>query len=296
MATGFPGEQEVRVVVVGGVFREILDGDVSPKARFGGSGLVASLVCSRLGASTALVSYVGSEDASAVFPMLEAAGVDTNSVSVVSGASGTFVFPHGEDRPWPMYRPAEAAPHEAPFIPEAAVYIVFGIPDFDPVAAGWLDHLPTSAILIWDRQGWISRARDYRAASSLAPLQKIYVANLDEVLEEFSIGAKSELWNSLPPYGFSAAIVKEGTKGCTVIESSYGRIQRREVAGFPIEVSSTVGSGDAFVGGAGAGLASDAELVDAVRLGNASASAFLSAGGDPLVEGFAESVRRLGRS
>ena len=128
------------VLVIGGIFREILDGDTDPRRRYGGSGLTASVAAARFGARVALASYVGAEDEETVRSELQLAGVDHSAVLSVVGASGTFVFPTLDDpkRPWPMYRPAEAFPKELPQIPEADIVVVFGIPDCDPVALGWL--------------------------------------------------------------------------------------------------------------------------------------------------------------
>ncbi|MCL4553510.1 MAG: hypothetical protein M1305_08225, partial [Candidatus Marsarchaeota archaeon] len=66
----------IDVLIVGGIFREILNGDTNATTRYGGSGLTASVAAARFGASVALASYVGSEDESAVRAELRAACVD----------------------------------------------------------------------------------------------------------------------------------------------------------------------------------------------------------------------------
>lgn len=230
------------VVVVGGVFREVLDGDVAPRPRLGGSGLTAALPSAQCNARTSLVSYVGEEDLAVATSMTRAADVDTGSLLVLPGASGTFVFPSAGalPRPWPMYRPAEAVPVAAPAVPIAEVYLVFGIPDFDPIAAGWLDGLPEDATLIWDRQGWMSRARDSRAAAALNPRRKILLANLQEGIDEFGGDTTSALVARLPPIGYESAVVKLGDAGLAMVsKAGKGRTSGR-VGAFDVEVGSTI--------------------------------------------------------
>lgn len=281
------------IVVVGGIFREILDGDTYPQPRMGGSGLVAAIVASRFGARTVLASYVGEEDAPAVLVMLAAAGVETNMVTCLPGASGTFVFPSGGEHPWPMYRPAEAVPTVAPDIGEARVYLVFGMPDFDPVAAGWLVSVPADATLIWDRQGWISRARDSRAVLSSAAGRKIYLANLEEAFEEFSEGSEESLWERLPPDGYEAAVIKRGVDSCVLIDRGIGGERVSYIEAFPVDADNTIGSGDVFAGAVAAELAKGTILRDAVMVGNGAASAFVATSGDVLDEGLPENTGRL---
>jgi sugar/nucleoside kinase (ribokinase family) len=289
-----PRSAVLDVVVVGGVFREILNGDTSPRARLGGSGVTAAVTSARLGAKTALVSYVGEEDASAAFSMLGSSGVDTESVLVLPGASGTFVFPSAAGgRPWPMYRPAEAVPGNRPEVPEAAVYVVFGIPDFDPVAAGWTQVLSEDAILIWDRQGWISRARDSKPAGALRPRRKVYVANVEEVLEEFPAESEGAAMLALPPARYTAAIVKRGTRGCVVIEIVKGTRRGRTIAAATVHVGSTIGSGDAFAGGLAFRLAKGWSVEEGALAGNAAAGALLEAQCDPFADSVPERSRAL---
>lgn len=279
----------IDVLVVGGIYREVLDGDSTPRFRFGGSGLTAAIVAARSGVRTGLTSFVGEEDADSVFAMLQAADVDVRGVSILPGASGTFVFPTDGTRPWPMYRPAEALPDNAPQVSEAGVYVVFGMPDCDPVALGWLEHLQELAILIWDRQGWISRARNAQAVGELSPQHKIYVANRDEAIAEFSAQAWSELLDKLPPPKYQGAVIKRGKDGCTVVDEK----EATDIRGFPLEVASTVGSGDAFAGAFAAGLARGANIRQAALQGNAMASAFLIAAGDALNERLSENAQAL---
>jgi len=280
------------VTVVGGVFREILDGDTEPHPRMGGSGLTSAIVAARLGATTSLTSYVGEEDAQTVQDMLEVAGVDTNSLSTLPGASGTFVFPKevGESSPWPMYRPAETTSMARPSVADSKLYLVFGIPDIDPIAENWLVGIRDTAMLLWDRQGWMSRARDCRAAGSLGPRERFYIANLEEALEEFPPEDRMKKFADLPPAGFSAAVVKQGANGCTVVRNGLGTAFDAFRVDDP---HSTVGSGDAFAGGLAAALSMGETLESAVVVANAAAATLLQANGDPLIEWFADRVRQL---
>jgi len=270
------------VVVVGGVFREILDGDTDPQPRFGGSALIAAILASRFGASTSIAGYVGEEDADAIVAMLTAAGVDTASLAVVPGASGTFVFPTRAEPPWPMYRPAEAVPTTSFAIPDAKLYLVFGIPDIDPVALGWLSAIRRTAHLVWDRQGWLSRARNASSAASLPPLSKTYVANVEEAIAEFRASNKDELIERMPPDGFQSAVVKAGRAGCTVVQGEEGHRAVKRVAAFVVEPPNTIGSGDAFAGALVACMSRGLATSDAALAANAAASSFLTFGGDPL--------------
>jgi ribokinase len=283
----------IDVLVLGGIFREVLDGDTSPRRRLGGSGLVAAITSARLGANTALASFIGDEDASIGIAMLLSAKVDASRVIVLPGASGTFVFPTANSRPWPMYRPAEATPVAMPSIPPARTYVVFGMPDFDVIENGWLSKLPREATLLWDRQGWLSRARDHAAASRLAPDQKLYLANEEEAIADFGAAGPDALMSLLPPLGFASAVIKRGRDGCVVVEkTSEGKLVSR-VKGFPVETVDTIGSGDAFAGGLAAGIAAGSHLSAAAATANAVASAFLRFKGDPLAPGLAESTKAL---
>ena len=80
---------------------------------------------------------------------------------------------------------------------------------------------------VWDRQGWISRARDCRAIARTTPSRKIYVSNLGEALVEFGINSESPLQDWLPPRGFTQAVIKRGGEGCTAIESDLGKMVPR---------------------------------------------------------------------
>ena len=283
----------IDVVVIGGVFREVLDADTaSPQPRLGGSGLTAALVSSRLGARTALVSYVGAEDADAASVLLGGAGVDGSCLATLPGVSGTFLFPAGDARPWPMYRPAEATPSAVPGLPDALVYLLFGIPDFDPVDAGWLGQVAQGSTLIWDRQGWLSRTRDSRRVAKLSSRRKVYLANEDEALSEFGVATVDHLARTLPPAGFLSAVVKRGSEGCVVISPEEFAGMAR-VPGFEVDTQNTIGSGDAFAGALSAELAVGSTLRQAVVMANAVASTFLRCGGDPLAAGLPELSRAL---
>jgi len=278
------------VVVVGGIYREILDGDSKARRRMGGSGLVAAILASRMGASTSLASFVGEEDEVAAIATLHAGGVESAGVIVLTGASGTFVFPTDASQPWPMYRPAESIPDRIPAVPSARTYVLFGMPDFDPVAAGWLRDMPAESVLLWDRQGWLSRARDDSGALSLPATSKILLANDEETRAATGTLEPGELTVRLPPAGFRAAIVKRGREGCVVFERG---AQTRVVSGFPVDTRDTIGSGDAFAGGLASAMARGLELAAAAATANAVASAFLRLGADPLAPDLPSVANRL---
>jgi sugar/nucleoside kinase (ribokinase family) len=280
-------------VVVGGIFREVLDGDTNPRRRIGGSGLVAAIIAARLGVTAALVSFIGEEDVATATAMLDAAKVDASHLLTLPGASGTFVFATEGSRPWPMYRPAEATPAQRPSIPPAVVYIVFGMPDLDPIAEGWLEQLPGDSTLLWDRQGWLSRTRDHAGVAQLAPVRKVYLANEDEAITDFPAGSTHELTSGLPPAGFQWAVIKRGPDGCVVAERTAIGNHMSSAVGFPVVTSNTIGSGDAFAGGLAAGIIGGELPPMAVGVANAVASAFLKLGGDPLAVELPECTRSL---
>ena len=267
------------VLVIGGIFREVLDADTSSRPRYGGSGLTASVAAARFGARVALASYVGDEDEEAVRAELRLAGVDDRAVLSVSGASGTFAFPTHDDqrRPWPMYRPAEALPQELPQIPEADVVVVFGIPDCDPVELGWLGAGEKYRTVIWDRQGWLSRARDASTILQVRTHRRIYVANELEATEDARVGSLHEALLGQPPHGFDAAVVKRGTAGVIVVETANGVARQVVVPAFPVSTSSTIGSGDVFAGVFAARLAYGEPIDTAAKWGCAAAAISLTA-------------------
>jgi len=192
-----------------------------------------------------------------------------------------------------MYRPAEAVPANLPAIDPAHVYVVFGMPDLDPAASGWLDHLSKESTLLWDRQGWLSRARDHLRVAQLPPTHKVYIANEDEALADFNARTIEELLSSLPPLDFQWAVIKRGRDGCIVVERTTDEDSVSSAAGFPIDTSDTIGSGDAFAGALAAGIAAGASVCDAAGVANAAASSFLKLGCDPLASELPEAARIL---
>lgn len=286
----------IDVLVVGGIFREVLDGDSKPAMRYGGSGLSASVAAGRLGASVALASYVGAEDEPAVRDELHLAGVDTTYILALPGASGTFVFPTNQDdaHPWPMYRPAEATPSTAPgALPVACVVLVFGIPDFDPVAAGWIGPLGAGTSLVWDRQGWLSRARDAGLLLRLDPIRNIYIANEREAADDAGLGDIEEAMTVQPPDGFEAAVIKRGTDGVVVFERVGRGVQKHRVPAYEVTGTSTIGTGDVFAGAFCARLARGDSPSEAARWGCAAAAIVVETGSSLLVEDAVERINDL---
>ena len=267
------------VLVVGGIFREVLNADTEPRRRYGGSGLTSSVAAARFGARVALASYVGADDEEAVRAELEIAGVDGRAVLSVPGTCGTFVFPtlEQERQIGPMYRPAEAQPCEAPQIPASEIVVVFGIPDYDPVKMGWLSRSERSETVIWDRQGWLSRARDAREILGLNALRRIYVANEEEAIEDAQAGSFDEAMAVQPARGFDVAVVKRGESGVVVVERGLDEVGFTTVPSFRVNARSTVGSGDVFAGAFAARLAYGESVVAAAKWGCAAAAVALRA-------------------
>lgn len=269
----------MNVLVVGGIFREVLNADTAPRPRYGGSGLTASVASARFGARVALASYVGSEDEDTVRAELRLADVDDRAVLSVPGASGTFAFStlYDQKRPWPMYRPAEALPDKIPSVPEADVVLVFGIPDCDPVDLGWLGAGKSYGIVIWDRQGWLSRARDASTILQVGAYTRIYVANEFEAMEDARVDSLDEALLDQPPRGFDAAVVKRGASGVVVVEKAGGSKRQTIIPAFPVLTNSNIGSGDVFAGVFAARLASGDPIDTAAKWGCAAAAVSLQA-------------------
>ena len=278
------------VLVVGGVFREVLDADTAPRLRYGGSGLTSAIAAARIGANVALAAAVGAEDFDAVAARLEESGVTTSSLVVTEGASGTFLFPSLADaaHPWPLYRPAEAAPQAAPTVPTADVILCFGVPDLDPLADGWLEGARPSTLL-WDRQGWLSRARDASGALAVAAGRHVYVANLAEAADDIGYNGGRVTG---PPAGFAAALIKDGPKGVRVVEDNAWT----HVPAATVSTAHTVGSGDVFAGAAAAALAGGANLSDAARIGCAAAAISLRRGDNLLRAADGDVAAKLART
>lgn len=284
----------IDILVIGGIFREVLQGDSNPRSRYGGSGLVAAMSAARLGASVALASYVGREDEEAVRDELHLVGVDDGSVVSVAGACGTFVFPtDSSDQPWPMYRPAEATPIQPPQVPSAQIVLVFGIPDYDPITEGWLDAVAPFGTVIWDRQGWLSRARDSSAIAGMSLERKIYLANESEAAEEAHTDSIDATLQMQPPSGFDVAVIKGGAKGVTVVERSGDSTRIERIPAFPVQTSSSIGSGDVFAGVFAARLAQKDTPVEAAHWACAAAAVAIQSGANRLGDDADEAVKRL---
>ena len=268
------------VLVVGGIFPEMFDADTKPHMRYGGSGLTASVAAARVGAQTALASYVGTDDERVVRSILGEVGVDGSTVLSVNGMCGVFAYPtyRGPKQPSPMYRPAEAVPTVVPTLPKSKVVMAFGIPDFDPLAEGWLDGLPSQTTVIWDRQGWLSRARDARGVLRLEVSSRIYLANEDEAAVDALTDSFEETMAVQPPDGFDVAVIKRGEEGVVVAEREPSGANLTSLSAYRVHTSCTVGSGDVFAGVFAARLAQGDSVVEAAKWGCFSAAASLEEG------------------
>jgi ribokinase len=266
------------VLVVGGIFREVIEPETRRLVRYGGSGLTAAVAASRLGAQVTIAGAVGAEDVEAVEATLVGAGVQPALV-LTKGASGTFVFPESSDprRPWPLYRPAEASPGVRPALADAAVVACFGIPDLDPLAEGWLEGI-TAHVLLWDRQGWLSRARDNSGALAVVAERRVYLANSREAIDDAEAVSLEDALALQPPAGFIASLIKDGNRGVTVVERSDGEPRVQHAPPLPVDAISTIGSGDVFAGSVAASLAAGADLATAARRGCVAAAVAIERG------------------
>ena len=268
------------VLVVGGIFREVFDADTKPSMRYGGSGLTASVAAARFGVETALASYVGADDEGAVRTILGEAGVDGDTVIPVDGMCGIFAYAtdQGHKQPWPMYRPAEAVPTMIPTLPESKVVLAFGFPDFDPLAEGWLNGLASQTTVIWDRQGWLSRARNSSGVLRLGASKRIYLANEDEAAVDARTSSFEETMAAQPADGFGVAVIKRGETGVVVAERSPEGVTIAVVPAYPVNTNRTVGTGDVFAGTLAARLALGDSIAAAARWGCITVAAALEAG------------------
>jgi sugar/nucleoside kinase (ribokinase family) len=266
----------VDVLVVGGTFREVIERrDNPPEVRLGGSGITASIAASRMGVTVALASFVGAEDEDAARLLLEHAGVHPYLV-IGPGASGTFVYPaeHDDRAPRPLYRPAETSPVELPALASPRVMLLFGTPDFDtPTDPAVVAAARSASVVLWDRQGWLSRTRDASAASALEAEQRFLITNVDEAMDEAIVDARSGA--VALPANVNGAVLKDGPRGALVVNPDGSH---ELVAAYPVEVRNNVGSGDIFAGVLAAEIAAGADLRDAATLGAASTSALLRMG------------------
>jgi sugar/nucleoside kinase (ribokinase family) len=267
------------VLVVGGIFREIIrrPGDEEPEIRLAGSALTAAVAASRFGASVSIASFVGSEDADAAHSLLEHASVDTHLI-VLDGASGTFAYAGDAeaDNPQPLYRPAETCPTALPALPKARVLLAFGVPDFDPVRDLEVQaSARTARTFIWDRQGWLSRTRDARAATALEVADRVLLANAAEAIDEGVLDR--DTGEVRLPAGFNRVVVKDGHRGALVVDELEGE-RRSLVPAYPVRPLSTVGSGDLFGGVVAALLALREDLVTAATQAAAATSIVLASG------------------
>jgi ribokinase len=275
------------IVVAGGVFREVLVGAGRYDVRLGGSGLHAALAAARLGAEVTLVAPVGEEDVAALTALCHNAGIRT-AIATAPGASGTFVIEaHAEAAPRPAYRPAEGGAAE-PRLEDAkpAVVLVFGHPEWDACANASVLAAAEHATLLWDRQGWLSRARDAAPAAAMAAARRVQLGNVSELAGELRV-PPAELLDSLPLPGFDSAVVKNGRWGVQIVGRSRYTVAAHDVEG------QTVGSGDVFAGAFAAAVARGDDDAEACEEAAGAAAAWIASDEPHVPADFSANVRRL---
>ena len=148
----------------------------------------------------------------------------------------------------PRTVPAEAVPTTIPTLPESKVVLAFGIPDFDPLAEGWLDGLTSQTMVIWDRQGWLSRARDASGVLRLGVSKRIYLANEDEAAVDARTSSFEETMAVQPADGFGVAVVKRGETGVVVAERTPEGVIFTDVPAYPVNTNCYGGHRRRFCG------------------------------------------------
>lgn len=263
------------LLVIGATFREVLErGSGETDVRLGGSGLTAAIAAARMGAVVGLASFVGAEDEEVARSLLAHADVRAELVVGV-GASGTFVYPEGasDDQPRPLFRPAEASPGALPELPLARALLLFGMPDFDTPSDPAVSVTAERAdLVVWDRQGWLSRTRDAKAAAGLGARRRILLTNADEAIDEGILNPVDGV--IAVPRGYGVAVVKDGRRGAVVVEGD----GITNIPAYPVEVANNLGSGDVFAGVLTARIAAGESVADAARVAAAATSALLESG------------------
>jgi sugar/nucleoside kinase (ribokinase family) len=149
-------------------------------------------------------------------------------------------------------------------------------------------------MVVWDRQGWLSRTRDASAISNLHVEHRLLISNVDEAIDEGIIDQKTGVVTL--PSGFDAAILKDARRGAMVVEAAGRRIA---IPAYPVDVPNNVGSGDIFAGVVVAEVSRGAALEQAASLAAAATSAVLATqdtAAPPDLRELAEEVTRAAES
>jgi ribokinase len=264
------------------------------RSQIGGSGFTAAIASAASGAKTVLAGWVGADEADTARELLVTEGVDCAALAVLPGASGRFVVadPADGSSPQPQYRPFESTPQglPRPRLPATRTVLAFGAPELDVIADGWLDEPDDERTLLWDRQGWISRARDSRLAALVPARHRIWLGNLDEARLETGADRDVQAVASLPLAGFGAALVKAGPWGVLHVTADGSETP---IGAYPAAGRWSLGTGDAFAGAVAARLAEGATEVDAARWGCAFAATMLGEPGNVAGAAVGEAARAL---
>ena len=279
------------LLVAGGIFREVVldeDCDRARELRLAGSGLYAAVAAARLGTAVTLLAPVGNEDADIARGLCENAGVRAVLLET-KGTSATFVVDRRAGaHPRAQYRPTGEAPRAVAAGLSGDVVLVFGHPEWDPLADPMLQSLAARETLVFDGQGWLSR-KPRLEASRLDAGRHVELCNAEEAIAREADDTAAALAR-LPEAGFSTTVVKDGRWGLTVCARDTAR---RMVAPFAGTVQQTIGSGDVFAGAFAAALERADTVIDACEQGARAAAAWIFGEGPLPGEDFAERVDRL---
>lgn len=265
------------VVVVGGVFREVLLGRVGRVVRLAGSGMYAAFAAARAGAEVTLVAPIGDQDRRTAQALCDGVGVKAEWLSVGPESATLVMDSDWWRQPRPQYKPAGAPEPVAVDLGKAPVVLMFGHPEWQPDLDERLAVLVARAELLWDRQGWLSRSPAPGPAPTLRARAQIALGNTAEHAAAWEVNC-AEIDLTATPEQYDAWVIKDGPWGVHLRESGSALTS---LGAYRVRPRSAIGSGDVFAGALAAARAAGASLSDGCRAGTlAAAEALVSR--DPL--------------
>lgn len=275
------------VAVIGQIFCDfVFEGaplSFAPGTESYASGLVISpggaatraVAASRLGARTALVSELGSDEFGTIMRNRLAAedGLDLDWVAEVDSTPVTIALTSEHDRAFLTFDRGRTSPaFDATVIP-ATRYLHVGLAEgvsnavFESRAAG----ATVVAGVGWDGSGDWSQSH----LDALVNVD-IFCPNADEAMaytRTSSLAAAVEVLAELVP----TLIVTDGPRGAWIASAEFA--SPRHVDGFPTTAVDPTGAGDVFIAAVMTELSSGESLTAAVRFANAAASLAVAAHG-----------------